>query len=1638
MGYEQALEDVSRQQRDIRETRSRLAEEKKKAKTARQQISERIEELKQQRFAQKPYQQIATAREIERLQSEKLKAEAGERAVSEAEREVFLASEQAEEQQKLLKQYQKEGYAIETSPTGEYKFTKKVPSKVVSGRRKVSQKDVYKPIYDKINTKQKQVNTLKKARDTLFKVKKRAVSEGAKKLIDKRIDGLNARIRSLNDDIRSLRGKTPSGATKSIKQYEIMSKTLERLSKSPSESIQKIAERFQPTLERIAPSQETYLTSIGVTKTAFEKLGGFNIPAYSDEGVFYKGASFNVSKDSFDDVKKYFEKRSKYIAGQLRIREQPLNEIWREKIKLPSSLMGKISEKDFEEQYYKFAVAGSLSADEFKDWTFGKVADWERAQREKEAEEDERFAYLRTAPIRVEEGITVTPSVTEVSPFLQSEEGKRVLESALEQGRVMDYMSDPRTGMTATASDLPWTPQGALKVSTISGKLDTDYQTVLDKQLRELDKVTSPKGFLASYTGGLTKGTLLPAEQKQHYVGKIAGKDVYVPQPSYNVLYDIVPKNTQFSEVVNNIGESESDILNNLRILKENEDMIRESPLRDWKMNIDDDPALETVSADKALEVLGEQRKDFEVALKNVRMQKGMVTKLNKLGYGIRKVKGGGWEFYTASTEELFERIPKDPGTAFKTESVWTGGLFGLPILFQKGVSLITGEKEDWKTEELKVKTAVIEKAYSIKRTKIKGGKDWFPALFETLASPTGQDIALFVGTLGFGKAIKGGVEIAKAGKWGQRITAWSATTKLGQPATGFARALGKAPTVISKIPKPVSRYAIKPLVVGGFIGYESAQVAKTYREGTPAEAFRQVGRIGISFAGFGLGYKTGFPGKPTVYKGEIPTFKKVPGIKADFVKFTGGLKEKAWYRFPKVTGQLAVAKGRVGDLYRTGVFQAKESYGAFSELARAQGRVVGGYVGDTFRYAKYRLGEGVYSGRIFYATQIKPIPTEVKSFALTYRPSIAKDASVITGRIKDIGTRLKFDYRALQTSGYSTKRALVKTYYKTVYPFKLKVRGFTGKVLGAPERLKFKIAQWKGTGVYEADELSIPYQGYAKSKSLHPLYGERRLWYAEKFVDEAVASKQVSRVFDDKVSIIGKGVIKRELWRGIPGKMKYVKTEFVPYKYRATSVPYKGKDVTLVTKPGEQISKVTGKIAFETRPGFKDPLSKLFRTQVKPFKTYVGARPSALEKPQTLFGQLSKQYGKEVELFTDLSKTKFFDVRSATKVGAGLQKSFGITRVEELSKVLSAVETKGFLQKAQVAGITKEPSFYGKGFVIKTSKDVFRISGKVGVGKGVFGVTQKPAVVPGVQKAIAEKAISIKPSGEFIPKTPTPSFYEVSQKVAEAPAVAYGAIPDTGVVTPSLFKRAPVAITVGGLQTRDIKQYQIPTLKTTQLKEIKRRPVQIYRTELQTRRLISPVQFGELGEGIKEVEREKIDFGVISPPIQETKVEIAVGKKLKKLTRLGLKSKLKLGLISTPSLIYEPVFPTPTPVEPIITQPPVTPTDISPPFVPPSKKPSLLLPTKKEEISLVGKKPASEIKEFKPIVVLASPFKVQESQIKFGVATSPRTTKKLFKKGILTGFNIPTVELIEEKKGLRKAKKKYDWRLGKNVKPTL
>jgi len=151
----------------------------------------------------------------------------------------------------------------------------------------------------------------------------------------------------------------------------------------------------------------------------------------------------------------------------------------------------------------------------------------------------------------------------------------------------------------------------------------------------------------------------------------------------------------------------------------------------------------------------------------------------------------------------------------------------------------------------------------------------------------------------------------------------------------------------------------------------------------------------------------------------------------------------------------------------------------------------------------------------------------------------------------------------------------------------------------------------------------------------------------------------------------------------------------------------------------------------------------------------------------------------------------------------------------------------------------------------------------------------------------------------------------------------------------------------------------------------------------------------------------QKIDLGLmrrggrIRIPVNVGKTALRLGLRMKgmSITMPSLKMKgkciLEMGKISIASM---PASPPPTP------------------------KLNTGIPSSRYTVSLKRKKKRKKSKRRRwKKTLLASPFAVEESYIKFGKATHPKPTRKLWEMGYRTMFKIPTVELMRRKKRRKK-----------------
>jgi len=219
--------------------------------------------------------------------------------------------------------------------------------------------------------------------------------------------------------------------------------------------------------------------------------------------------------------------------------------------------------------------------------------------------------------------------------------------------------------------------------------------------------------------------------------------------------------------------------------------------------------------------------------------------------------------------------------------------------------------------------------------------------------------------------------------------------------------------------------------------------------------------------------------------------------------------------------------------------------------------------------------------------------------------------------------------------------------------------------------------------------------------------------------------------------------------------------------------------------------------------------------------------------------------------------------------------------------------------------------------------------------------------------------------------------------------------------------------------------------LKREQISESKLQPVSVsvskFEQEMEQKQYTTPlikpvsgVKSGTLTSNIVGVEstvRQDVDVGQISASIQGLKQRQAQMQRQKQkldillLSSTGGRPVSKSQFIDVPEIKDEEFFEEPpTPPPPIIKK---TGGD----FV--SKKVKSYKPKK------TRKKPMKTLSFSKGM--LAEPFRAQRSQVKFGKATHPKVTSKLVDVAFKTGFKVPTVELVKEKKRKKSKKKKKD-----------
>jgi hypothetical protein len=932
-----------------------------------------------------------------------------------------------------------------------------------------------------------------------------------------------------------------------------------------------------------------------------------------------------------------------------------------------------------------------------------------------------------------------------------------------------------------------------------------------------------------------------------------------------------------------------------------------------------------------------------------------------------------------------------------------------------------------------------------------------------------------------------------------------------------------------------------------------------------PGRATRQIGLLTLSGIAFKAGYGKPLPSaktKPTVITQEVKKpsiIAKITTKPSQFVRKTvGDFKGYMWAYHPKTAGQLAVASGKMGDVFRRAQFYLTQPVRTPAKLVTLRKgvslapikiktaitktttpffqtkvaptlRVVKGRVTDYLAFGKYQAKPFVTAGKAIkqLPTTIKKAPYKiwVKSKLTSYKlervlgktkGAVISPIKKTTGKIKLMGREAIWKGREL-AGGISQKEMFkpiagkLKLTFKRVAPERtLTTRGgikFEELGITVPEETPFvtagrriltkaraglyraklypkiKIGKLKMTlqrrawrklakrqgGLFDEFELEKPYKTYKTAESMHPLIPEERLWYP-KDVEVVTDVKQIAQITQAEgvAGVKIKGLRKIATYQYqvpkgkiAPGKMVKVGERVEPYLSEVTGRPYTGKDIfPLRIKEGEKITEVIGFIDVQ-KGGF------IRRTGVY---GQIATKPSTLEGGYSFFDDLFKQYGDDVTLI-DTSKAKIFDVRDATYSMGRWQKGYGISAIKKTKlPTVKIIESKGVLEpdvRAKLMGVNVEPHYQTYGILKQVSfgKDYTKTFGG-DVTKGVLKLDIQSDVAS-ISQAVAQEASKI--SGGTGVTDLAKGFYKpggaeavgVSEKVAEAGFTTVGGLKtsyytayspvslqrllemEEGIIAEPV-KHAGVVKPIYLTERRvDVEPFKIQegTLGLTTISKEKLgydfKPILITGEKLDYDKMFSPVVITQLGETtIQEPGWENAwDFKVT--PMEKVGLKVGTGVMQIQMQQQALKQAQALATapLVIPGLMpVTPVTTTPTKITPPTPKPPIP----KPPVIP--KKPGESgWEEAKEGLKIKPRKIiGSQVDLLKP-KVLASPFLAMESQIKFGKATHPKTTSGLLHKGIKTGFKIPTVELVGEALGKKKAKKpKFDWRLGENVKPTI
>jgi hypothetical protein len=1130
---------------------------------------------------------------------------------------------------------------------------------------------------------------------------------------------------------------------------------------------------------------------------------------------------------------------------------------------------------------------------------------------------------------------------------------------------------------------------------------------------------TAKKGVIPTIGEAiLGKEELLPEERAWHLVGVDPdGKEIWMKETPYHIFMGKMPEGDQSEKLLGNLTSDRDKLDEGLNLTKQNItdintniDILEASDQNVWLIDTDGDGKKEQFTRDEAVTYLKEQLRDQEAIkrdittdLGEVNRQINVMTNVGNIGWGVRETKDGGWETFQEDIEKQYEEIygkgkgktdivkmlspltavgevTRVAGKVLETDMpsyAWHSIIYG-----DFGMTQLGGEAWSLVTGDPKHKRAAMRdvkwEGVAHEYGKLRTRRLGGTVQMYEMKKYLTSPAAQTVYIVVGTWGIGKAVKPLFAGIKGTKLgtkLTMFATKKLGQPLKGMVIGAVKASKISFKVGAKTYFPVTRGIMYGGLAGFEIYQMGKMWKE-DPARA---PGRITQHLFRTGLGlaafYKGYTAGKPM----KVPGRPITPTAKVIYQGTTTR----------PLSTQIRQSLGAVKTTITGKLWKYPRITG---QLYRGVGRItdVGRGISTKVGYMAKKVAVGI------------KVEAKVKAIDLKYwkrrvwhkYPTVR----VTTGRLKDIGLRIKTEFKL--RPGLKRFKTIVgkkEGVWEEVYP-----KDFKRWQVLAGRKGKFReLAVQK----LESKDVQIMLREIMTHKGAKPdIY---QFDFKGKF-DVTDAFGDITFVRRGmKVTAKGFTIVEKEIifYKDIKGKVRMLVRPGRTFTYGAG----------IVEQPpvGRLVKKEFGKV-FDITGVTQEIQTKGLLDVTQPHRPFL-FKGVGITKMRT--GEITYSVGKGyyrpdwvVGKKTYVTTTEFGQQLKRVTTPIGVVKYKGVDFAKEITEVREAIGGQ-FVFKARY---TPPPGFergYARiyGDIALIRKDTAPIQTMVATKLPEIGLiksdiaTASLVIGPGDVSRIAQSITVGVPTGVTGAMELPPGIAIIGGKARFVEQVARETFVPVGAVAGILGQKVRTEY-----KTREI----LEPITKQDIEKVTKKDIEL---------VAKPVT------GLKTKVGMEYDFRPITQTITGQKVEQILQQEQLKLTKPLTAPKLDLDLVSE-AVVIPVVTPTVPPPPPPVPPPPIPREDYVEEFV------EKIIPKKKiKKVKL--KKP---IKEAEPIV-LAQPFRVMESQIKYGVATHPESTAELFELGRKRGWDIPTVELVEEEIGLRKPKKKiFDWEIGKNVKTTL